>query len=122
MADDDPFSGLEIPDDQVASHLAAAQRKIARKRKKCIVVPWIWAEQLAKAKVGAAAYRVAFYLLHEKWRSQTETVKLPNAGLEEWGVGREGKRQALNQLGRLGLISCEQADRKSPVVTVKFTD
>jgi hypothetical protein len=68
------------------------------------------------------AYRVALYLLEEVWRSQSKRVKLANAGLKELNVGRRGKRHALDQLGKLGLISSERQPRKSPVVTVKFTD
>ena len=36
------------------------------------------------------------------------------------GVGREGKRNALEQLEEAGLVSVERNDRKSPVVKVKF--
>ena len=48
-------------------------------------------------------------------------MKLPNGVLKERGVGRWGKQRAL-VVGRAGLISIEQRPRKSPIVTVKFTN
>jgi hypothetical protein len=64
-------------------------------------------------------YRVALYLLHESWRSQSNFVKLANVGLKGLGVGREGKRHALPQLEEAGLILVERKHRKSPMVKVK---
>jgi DNA-binding FadR family transcriptional regulator len=42
--------------------------------------------------------------------------------MQKLGVGRKGKRSALQQLRRAGLISVEQRPRKSPIVTVRFVD
>jgi hypothetical protein len=36
------------------------------------------------------------------------------------GVGREGKRHALKQLEKAGLVSIDRKDRKSPVVWINF--
>jgi hypothetical protein len=97
-------------------------RSRVESKSRFIIFPMEWHRQLATVEAEGATYRVAFYLLYECWRSQTNRMKLPNIGLRQWGVGRRGKRSALDQLGRLGLISCDRARGKSPVVTVKLTD
>jgi hypothetical protein len=100
----------------------AAEKSQARTKSRFIKFPKEWQYQLGRADADKCAYRVALYLLEEVWRSQSKRVKLANAGLKELNVGRRGKRHALDQLGKLGLISSERQPRKSPVVTVKFTD
>jgi hypothetical protein len=107
---------------KVASTGTTSRKSRARSKSRFIMFPMVWQYQLVRLKAGCCTYRVALYLLWEAWRSQSNQVKLANMGLKEWGVGRRGKRLALNQLGRAGLISTERQPRKSPVVTVKFTD
>jgi hypothetical protein len=70
--------------------------------------PRAWRYQLAQIKADGCAYRVALYLLWESWRTGSDRVKLANGVLETEGVGRRGKRSALRQLGRAGLIKIEQ--------------
>jgi DNA-binding PadR family transcriptional regulator len=81
-----------------------------------------WQNQLVRVDADVCAYRVALYLLWEVWRSRVNQVKLANVGLKELGVGRQGKYNALHQLEEAGLISVKREPRKSPVVTVKYTD
>jgi hypothetical protein len=107
---------------KVASTGTTSRKSRARSKSRFIMFPMEWQYQLVRVKAGCCTYRVALYLLWEAWRSQSNQVKLANMGLKEWGVGRRGKRLALNQLGRAGLISTERQPRKSPVVTIKFTD
>jgi hypothetical protein len=107
---------------KVASTGTTSRKSRARSKSRFIMFPMEWQYQLMRVKAGCCTYRVALYLLWEAWRSQSNQVKLANMGLKEWGVGRRGKRLALNQLGRAGLISTERQPRKSPVVTIKFTD
>jgi hypothetical protein len=85
--------------------------------------PDVWEHQLARIpRVDGAIYRVALYLLRESWRSDNPRVKLANGVMRGRGVGKRAKQRALRRLGRVGLISIEQHPRKSPIVTVKFTD
>jgi hypothetical protein len=69
-----------------------------------------------------AIYQVALYLLWEAWRSDNPRVKLANGVMQKRGVSRWAKQRALQRLGRAGLISIEQHPRKSPTITVKFTN
>jgi hypothetical protein len=85
-----------------------------------IMFPMEWQLQLARVDADKCAYRVALYLLHESWRSQSIYVRLANIGLKGLGVGREGKGHALEQLEEAGLVSVDRKDRKSPVVKVRF--
>jgi hypothetical protein len=91
-------------------------------RSKFIKFPLEWAFQLARAKADGSTYRVALYLLQETWRSGCNRVKLANGTLKAQGVSRWAKYRALDELGRLGLVSTEREDRRSPLVTVKFSD
>ena len=91
-------------------------------RHKFIKFPLEWAIQLASAKADGSTYRIALYLLQEKWRSGRARVKLANGVLEQQGVNRWAKYRALNELGRLGLISTERRGRRSPFVKVKLAD
>jgi hypothetical protein len=91
-------------------------------RSKFIKFPLEWDCQLARDKADGVTYRVALYLLHETWRSGHNRVKLANGTLEARGVNRWGKYRALERLGRLGLISTERRGRRSPIITVKWTD
>jgi hypothetical protein len=91
-----------------------------RSKVQFIMFPVEWQFQLARVDADKCTYRVALYLLHEAWRSQNRHVKLANVGLKGLGVGREGKRHALEQLEEAGLVSVERKDRKSPVVKMKF--
>ena len=75
---------------------------------------------MAEARASACAYRVALYLLDRAcWSRQ---VKLSTAAMRKLGVSRNGKRRALQQLRRSGLIAVEERPSKSPIVTVRFTD
>lgn len=95
---------------------------MTRSTAKFIKFPCEWDYQLARVKADGCAYRVALYLLQEAWRSGCNQVKLANGVLEKRGVRRHGKRRALAQLVKAGLITTERQPRKSPVVTLRFTD
>ena len=127
----------EIPDDMkdlvLTENEAAALMKAAnegtptpkkprtRSKFQFTMFPEEWKNQLAKVQAEGGVYRVALYLLRESWRAQSNRVKAANKALEAQGVSRWQKYHALEQLGKLGLISIERSSRKSPVVTVKFT-
>jgi hypothetical protein len=47
-------------------------------------------------------------------------VKLTNVALASNGVDRKGKKTALSQLRKAGLIAVEERGSRSPIVTVRF--
>jgi hypothetical protein len=127
----------EIPDDMKDLLLTEEERKALMKaskgatrrksrapktRFKFTIFPDEWEYQLARVQAEGGVYRVALYLLRETWRAGSNRVKLANEVLKARGVSRWQKYHALDVLGSLGLISTERGSRKSPVVTVKFTD
>ena len=76
--------------------------------------------RLAETQADGCTYRVALYLLDKAcWSRQ---VVLGTATMQNLGVGRKGKRGALQHLRRAGLIAVEERPRKSPIVTVRFVD
>jgi len=82
--------------------------------------PNTWRISLAKVRADGCAYRVAFYLLDQgRWR---ERVTLSTAALHKLGVSRKGKKTALQQLRKAGLIEVEERPRKSPIVKVRFKE
>jgi hypothetical protein len=90
-------------------------------KSKFIKFPTVWVEQLGRIGASVSAYRVAFHLLNEAWRSGNNRVKLANGVLAELGVSRFAKRRALAQLDKAGVVAIEQQPRKSPFVTVRYT-
>jgi hypothetical protein len=80
--------------------------------------PKIWQDQLIKIRAGVSTYRVALYLLEQShWR---KWVTLSNVAVRRVGVSRTGKRTALRQLSRAGLIALEEGPRKSPRIKARF--
>ena len=64
---------------------------------------------------------VLVVFLHLKFlifRSHTKSVRLTNIALANCNVGREGKRTALLELERLGLIQVTRFRHRSPQVTI----
>ena len=82
--------------------------------------PKIWQMRLAETHADGCAYRVALYLLDKAGWSPH--VVLGTATMQKLGVGRKGKRGALQHLRRAGLIAVEERPHKSPIVTVRFVD
>jgi hypothetical protein len=87
-----------------------------------IMVPREWQVQLLRIDADKCTYRLALYLLWEAWRTRGVRVKVTNVRMKEEGVGRRGKRQAVAQLERAGLVVVERTDHGSPVVRVKYTN
>jgi hypothetical protein len=82
--------------------------------------PKMWAQQLAVIHANGCAYRVALYLLGRA--SFNKQVILSTSAMRRLGVSRNGKRAALNQLRRVGLIAVEERQDKNPIVTVRWVD
>jgi hypothetical protein len=80
--------------------------------------PKIWGQQLAEIHANGCTYRVALYLLDRA--SFSNQVVLSTSAMRRRGVSRNGKRAALNQLRRAGLIAVEERPDKNPIVTVRW--
>jgi hypothetical protein len=80
----------------------------------------MWRLQLAEMRAAGSTYRVALFLLDQAGFSQQ--ITLSTSRMQKLGVSRNGKRRALQQLRRAGLIAVEERLRKSPVITVRFVD
>ena len=106
-----------LTDEQVRERLAGVPRKIQKRRKHFIKVPWTWAERLVKAHY-IATYRVALHLLYQHWKEHGETFTVANGMLAIEGVSRWQKWRALQELEQLGLIRVQRRPRKSPLITV----
>ena len=119
MDADDPFADLKqhrlTP--QTLAGLAIVPRKIQKRRRQFVKVPWSWIERLAKTS-SANTYRVALHLLYEHWRRSGQPFPLPNGMLAMEGVTRFAKWRALAELEQLGLVSVEKRPNRSPKITV----
>jgi hypothetical protein len=83
--------------------------------------PKMWQEQLARIRAEGSTYRVALYLLDQAgFNPTTREVPLSTARMRKLSVSRNGKRNAIKQLRRAGLVAVEERPRKSPIVTVRF--
>jgi hypothetical protein len=80
--------------------------------------PKMWREQLAGIRATGCTYRVALYLLDRA--SFSNEVVLSTSAMRRLGVSRNGKRGALEQLRRTGLIAVEERPDKNPIVTVRW--
>jgi hypothetical protein len=61
---------------------------------------------------------VWLWLVHRAWKRQSRTVSVPNGELAKLGVHRFAKREALQQLEAVGLISVDRRPRKTPIATL----
>jgi hypothetical protein len=107
--------GCALPAEGVAER-RIAPRKIQRRRKQFIMVPWGWLERLNDA--SGQTYRLALILLYLHWKGAGAPIKLANGMLEMDGVPRTTKKRALADLEGRGLISVAWRPRRTPVVTV----
>ena len=69
---------------------------------------------------GVAAVSVALYLLDRA--SFSKQMILSTSAMRRVGVSRNGKRGALDQLRRAGLIAVQERPDKNPIVTVRWVD
>jgi hypothetical protein len=82
--------------------------------------PKMWKQELAGIRANSCTYRVALYLLDRA--SFSKEVILSTSTMQRLGVSRNGKRGALDQLRRAGLIAIEERPNKNPIVTVRWVD
>jgi hypothetical protein len=112
----DPFdlSSLQLSVDQIPGRRASVPRKIQRRRRHFVRVPWDWVEALDGA--AGQTYRVALHLLYLHWKDGGKPIKFANGMLQSDGVSRQSKWRALGDLERRGLISIERRRRLAPLV------
>jgi len=94
------------------------EQKRMNNSKKFIKIPKMWSVRLTEIHASGCAWRVALYLLDKACFSPQ--VILSTSTMQKLGVGRKGKRAALQQLRQAGLIAVEERSRKSPIVTVRW--
>jgi hypothetical protein len=82
-----------------------------------VKVPLEWMERLNSAR-SAATWAVALHLLHQSFKDRRHDIRLANGALALKGVTPKQKWRALEELGKLGLVSIENRPRKSPIVTL----
>ncbi len=58
------------------------------------------------------------WLVHKARTTDSNTITIPNGPLAKYGVSRQIKYLALQQLEQAGLITVERKPRKTPVVTL----
>ena len=89
------------------------------KRDRFVQVPLWWAERVANIRgVHPKTLFVGIWLLHLKWKTQSNTFSVPNGQLAARGVSRKVKNRALRELETTGLITVEWRYGKSPSVTL----
>jgi hypothetical protein len=103
-----------LTDAQVGERLASTPRKIQKRQRHFIKVPWPWVERLRGAT--GQTYRVALSLLYLHWKGKGEPVKLANGMLLIDGVSRQSKWRALRDLQRRDLITVECRPNRSPII------
>jgi hypothetical protein len=120
VTDDDPYADLKQhrlsaeAQEIIAERIAVVPRKIQKRRRHFVIVPWSWVERLTKARY-IATYRVALHILYEHWRAGGRPCTLANDAVE--GIASGTKWRALRELEHLGLVTIERRKPKTPRVT-----
>ena len=115
MTDADDFQRHRL-DAEIGEKLVDSS--VRRKRRGHFVrVPMAWVEKLVEAR-HIATYRLALHVLYRHWKGGGQPFTLSNGMVAVEGVSRWQKWRALKELERLGLVTVERRDRKSPRVEV----
>jgi hypothetical protein len=94
---------------------AVEPRKLEKRRKHFVRLPWTWVETLSGA--SGKTWELAVQLLYLHWKGEGAPIKLANGALENDGIDRFAKWRALKELERRGLITIERRHARSPIVT-----
>jgi hypothetical protein len=97
-----------------AAQPSRAERKQARFVKGPLPLDWM---QCA-AQLPGKALQVALTIWYLAGLQKTQTVRLPSKPLDEMGVSRDAKYDALARLAGAGLVQVEQRPGQAPVVTL----
>jgi hypothetical protein len=80
--------------------------------------PNTWEYKL-RGTTSRAIYAVAIYILRRDWETNGEPVKVTNVAMNERGIDRRRKWEALTELEELGLIRVQRRPDRSPIVTLR---
>ena len=114
MTDEFDIENLLLPTNIAVPERRAEPRKLEKRRRHFVQVPFAWIEALSGA-TGQTCL-LALHLLYLHWKGNGEPIKLANAMLEMDGIDRKAKSRGLSELERRGLITVERRPRKSPIV------
>ena len=118
MADEFDLENLRLPADIVLSSRAIEPRKLEKRRKHFVQLPWTWVEALSGA--SGQTWQLAAHLLYLNWKGKGAPIKLANGMLEIDGINRQAKWRALSGLERRGLVTVERRPARSPLVTLNI--
>jgi hypothetical protein len=121
MTDDDPFNvdQWKAQPETVIERAVGSPKRVKKRSPHFVMVPRSWVDAITPASRDKT-FAVVTHLLYENWRQGGGPITVPNGILARDGVSRSAKWRILNKLERLGLISVERRDRKSPVVKVNI--
>jgi hypothetical protein len=115
MEDPNPFDLVTL---RIDPERIRQPTKPKKWRRQFVHVPWHWIERLQTTR-RVSTYRLAFVLLYEHWRTGGRPIVLSNVGLQQEGVARRSKWNALAELQDLGLIAVTRRTRKSPHIVLR---
>jgi hypothetical protein len=120
VTDDDrlDLDDLKLPPEMVCERPVGIPERIKKRQRQFVQLPLALVDKVA-CHSRDKTFAVLCYLLHENWKQGGGPIKVPNGFLNKLGVGRGAKSRALKKLERLGIISVERRDRKSPIVTIR---
>jgi hypothetical protein len=119
VTDDDPLDldGLKLPPEMVRERPVGVPERIKKRQPQFVKLPLALVDKVARHSRDKTL-AVLCHLLHLDWKQGGGPIKVPNGLLDKLGVGRGAKSRALRKLERLGIVSVERQDRKSPIVTI----
>lgn len=118
--DGDPFDLDVLRVDPTDAQFRPKLAKPKKWQRRFIRFPWVWAERMRSTQ-RRSTFRLALVLLYEHWRTGGQAIVLSNAALEQEGLTRRSKWNALRELERLELVEVEKRPRKSPRVVLRHT-
>src|SRR6516225_9618410 len=118
MSDDFDLENLRLPADIVLPRRVVEPRKLEKRRKHFVQLPWTWVEALSGA--SGQTWQLAAHLLYLNWKGKGAPIKLANGMLEIDGISRWSKWRALPELERRGLVVIDRRRRRSPIVTLNL--
>ena len=121
MTDEFEIEKLRLPVNIVLPERRAVEpRKLERRRKHFVRVPWHWIEALSGAT--GQTWQLALHLLYLHWKDNGAPIKLANGMLEMDGINRKAKSRGLSELECRGLITVERRPKKSPIVKLNLPE
>jgi hypothetical protein len=110
---------VRVDPERVAAIQEATKSK-PKRRKAFVIFPDFWRRRLVDARATVVAYQLALALLEAaRWKS---SITVTSAMARASGVGLRGKKSAIRQLERAGLVNVERRARRNPIVTMLHLD